>query len=288
MGSKGSQTTNTSQNQTYTPTGAGYIYGALNNANALAAQGTPTIPTAPVAGLTGQQQQAFNLAGNTGIQNPYLQQASNYFSPSGAQQFYNPMAQSVTNQLQNIFGQQNQQNNASLTQAAGGVGADRIAVGQGNLANQQTLAAGQTYANLYGQAAQQAQSAAYGTAGLGAQAQQANTSDIQNLLTAGGLQQQQQQAQLNAPYQQQLAQMALPYQLQQFYSGQVGALAPALGGTTWGSGTTTSQYDPSLFSQIAGIGLLGGGILGKGSGGAVGYDNGGGVSPIDVSGGLFS
>jgi hypothetical protein len=298
MGSKGSQTTNTSQNQTYTPTGAGYLFNALNNTQALAGQGTPTIPTAPVAGLTGQQEQAFGLANNTGIQNPYLQQAANYFSPQGTSQFFNPMTSAVTSQLQNIFGQQQQQNNANLVQSAGGVGADRIAVGQGNLANQQTLAAGQTYANLYGQAAQQAQSAAYGTAGLGAQAQQANTTDIQNLLGAGGLQQQQAQAQLNAPYQQQLAQLALPYQLQQFYTGQVGALAPALGGTTWGQGTSTSSYNPSIFSQIAGAGLLGAGVLGKGSGGAIPYARGGktnpyafeggGAAPIDISQGLFS
>ena len=301
MGSKGSQTTNTSQQQSYIPTGAGYLTGALNSAQALGQQGTPTIPTAPVAGFNSQQQQAFGLANNVGIQNPYLSAAQNLFSPSGIQSYYNPAVNSVTGQLQNVFGQQQQQNNASLVNAAGGVGADRIAVGQGNLANQQGLAAGQVYSNLWNTAAQQAQSAAYGTAGLGAQAQASNTQDIQNLLGAGGLQQQLSQAQLNAPYQQQLAQMALPYQLQQFYTQNIGALAPSLGGTTVGTGTSQTSYDPSLLSQIFGGGALGLGLLkgiGKGSGGSVGYAGGGGVNPfafdgggaapIDVSQGLFS
>jgi hypothetical protein len=325
MGSKGSQTTNTNQQQSYTPTGANYITGALNQAQGLAGQNL-TVPTAPVAGLTGQQQQAFGLAGNTGIQNPYLQQAQSYFN-QGAQpnisQFFNPEAGAVTAQLNNIFGQQNQQNTANLTQSAGGVGADRIAVGQGELANQQGLSAGQTLAGLYTTAGNQAlqeqsalQGAGYGMAGLGAQAQGANTQDIQNLLTSGGLQQQQQQAQLNAPYQQQLAQMALPYQLSNFYTGTVGALAPSLGGTSTGQGTSTTQYNPSIMSQILGGGLAATGIIGgtggfgsngwlsslagKGSGGAVPYaaggtvnpfafDGGGNVSgrPIDVSGGIF-
>lgn len=298
MGSKGSQTTNTSQNQTYVPAGGGYLANALNSAQSLAQQGVPTIPTAPVAGFSGQQQQAFNLAGNTGIQNPYLSAASNLFSPSGIQNYYNPAVNSVTAQMQNIFGQQQSQNNANLVNAAGGVGADRIAVGQGNLANQQALAAGQTYAGLWNSAAQQAQSAAYGTAGLGAQAQAANTQDVQNLLGTGGLQQQLSQAQLNAPYQQQLAQLALPYQLQQFYTQNIGALAPALGGTTYGQGTSTTSFSPSLFSTLGGLGAIGLGAFGKGTGGSVPYARGGrsnpycfdegGAAPIDVSQGLFA
>jgi hypothetical protein len=308
MGSKGSQTANTGQTSTYYPSGVGYLTGALNQATGLSNQGTPTIPTAPVAGFNQAQQSAFGTVNNLqGGYQPYINQAQNYFQ-QGTQpdvsQFFNPYAGAVTAQMQNIFGQQQQQNNASLTQAAGGVGADRIAVGQGNLANQQGLAAGQTLAGLYqpalGAAQQQEniqQGAGYGVAGLGAQAQNLGIQGAQAQLGTGGLQQQLSQAQLNAPYQQQLAQMALPYQLSQWYSGQAGALAPALGGTTSGFGTQQSQYNPSLFSQIAGVGLLGGGILGKGGGGAVPYARGGnvnpyafddgGATPIDVSGGLF-
>src|SRR5882672_696441 len=107
MGSKGSQVSNTNQTQTYNPAGASYLQNALNQGQA-AAQLPFNIPQAPVAGFSGQQQQAFNQTGAAqGIQNPYLQSAQSYFSPQGASQFFNPMADAVTAQLQNIFGQQN-------------------------------------------------------------------------------------------------------------------------------------------------------------------------------------
>ena len=271
---KGSNTTTTNQNQTYAPAGAGYIQNALNTAQN-AANLPFNIPQAPVAGFTGQQQQAFGLAGNTGIQNPYLQQAQNYFQ-QGAQpnisQFFNPQASAVTAQLNNIFGQQQQQTTGNLTQAAGGVGADRIAVGQSELANQQGLSAGQTLAGLYTTAGNQAlqeqsalQGAGYGIAGLGGQAQQANINDVNTLLGSGGLQQQLAQAQLNAPYQQQLAQAAFPYQQSNFLSNAVGSLAPGLGGTSYGTGTTTGP-SPSIWSQILGGGLAATGAVGASGG----------------------
>jgi len=270
---KGSNTTTTNQNQTYTPTGASQIQGALTQAQN-AAQLPFNIPQAPVAGFSQDQLSAFNTVNNSqGIAQPYINQANNYFQQSAQQPnvaaFYNPMASAVTSQLNNIFGQQASQNTGQLTQAAGGVGADRIAVGQGNLANQQGLAAGQTYAGLYGQAQQAAQqqqslmqSAGYGTAALGSQAQNAALTGAQAQLGTGGLQQQLQQAQLNSPYQQQLAQAAFPYQQAQFLAGITGALAPGLGGTTTGQGTTTGAA-PSMLSQILGLGTAGVGAAGS-------------------------
>src|SRR5882672_3352504 len=241
---KGSNTTTTNQNQTYTPAGGSQIQGALTQAQN-AAQLPFNIPQAPVAGFSQDQQTAFQNVNNAqGMAQPYINQAQQYFTPQGAQSFFNPAVDAVTAQMQNIFGQQNQQNNANLVQSAGGVGADRIAVGQGNLANQQGLAAGQTYANLYGQAQQAAQAAGQGQLATGQQAQGAAYGDINALLQSGGLQQQLSQAQLNAPYQQQLAQAAFPYQQASFNAGITGALAPALGGTTTGQGQTTSQYNP--------------------------------------------
>ena len=279
---KGSNTTTTQQNQTYTPAGYGYIQNALNQGQA-AAQLPFNIPQAPVAGFSGQQQQAFNEVGNAQNQaQPYFQQASNLFNQSAqapnVSQFFNPLAGAVTSQLQNIFGQQNSQNTGQLTQAAGGVGADRIAVGQSELANQQGLAAGQTLAGLYQpalQAAQQQQSlqqgAAYGQESVGQGAQNAALSGAQALLGTGGLQQQLSQAQLNAPYQLALAQAAFPYQQAQFNAGITGSLAPALGGTTQGYGQTTAPA-PSLLSQILGGGTAAAGILGgTGAFGSNGY-----------------
>ena len=292
MGSKGSQTTQT-QNQTYTadPAIRGAGYQALGAAQSAASQPFQ-MPVAPVAGFTPLQQQAFNqYQALQGSAQPYYNQAQGLYTqasqPVSAQQvsnFYNPMAANVTAQLENIFGQQNQQNNASLINAAGGVGADRIAVGQGNLANQQGLAAGQTYANLYQQALQAAQQqqqtemgAASGLTGLGGQVLGSNLQGTGALLGAGTQQQQQAQAELNAPYQQRLAQLAYPFQTAQYLAGITGGLAPALGGTTIGAGTqVTTPPQPSLLSQILGIGTAGAGIYGSlgGFGGSPAYGGG--------------
>lgn len=277
MGSKGSNTTtqNTQQTQTYAPAGAGYITNALNRAGETA--NLPfAIPQAPVAGFSPQQLQAFGQVGELqGMAQPYYNKAASYFSPEGAQQFYNPYASNVMAGLKDIFGAQNTQTTGNLTQAAGGVGADRIAVGQSELARQQGLSAGQTLANIYGQAGQMAQAAGQGQMALGNQAQTSALQGTQALLGTGGLQQQLQQAQMNAPYQQQLAMAAFPYQQAQFLAGITGALAPGLGGTTSGTGTTTrTSPGPSLFSQ-----LLGGGMLGLGAYNAFAPEGGGGMGP---------
>jgi len=167
MGSKGSQTTTTNQNQSYTadPRTQQAAGQALSGAESAAAQPFQ-MPVAPVAGFNPQQQQAFNQYGSIqGMAQPYYSSAAQYASNSASpitaadiNNYYNPMADSVTKQLQNIYGQQNVQNQGNLTAQAGGVGADRIAVGMGNLANQQSLAAGSTYAGLYQQALQAASS----------------------------------------------------------------------------------------------------------------------------------
>lgn len=221
-------------------------------------------PAAPVAGFSQDQLSAFQNVNNAqGMAQPYINQAAQDFTPQGTQAFLNPYASNVMASLQNTFGEQQQQATGQLTQAAGGVGADRIAVGQADLANQQGLAAGQTMSNLYGQAAQQAQSAGYGTAALGSQAQNAALQGAQAQLGTGGLQQQLSQAQLNSPYQQQLAQLAYPFQTAQFNAGITGALAPGLGGTTSGQGATqTTPAPPSIWSQILGLGTAAGAGVG--------------------------
>lgn len=295
-GSKGQSTS--SQTQTYTPNAVaqGYITDALGRAQQTANTGF-NLPQAPVAGLSADQQAAFQSVRNAqGMAQPYINQAQNYFQQSttpNVSQFFNPYADAVTNQMKNIFGQQQAQTTGQLTQAAGGVGADRIAVGQANLANQQGLAAGQTLSQLYApslQAAQQQQSllqgAGYGTASLGAQAQNLALQGANAQLGTGGLQQQQQQAELNAPYQYQVAKAQFPYQQAQWYGSLVGALAPGLGGTT--SGQSTSQAaQPSVWSQILGAGLTGAGALGQsGAFGSEGWLTG--SSPAYGGGNFFS
>lgn len=284
MGGKGSQTT-TNQNQTYTANPAIQASGtqALGMAQG-AAQQPFQMPVAPVAGFSQDQQSAFNQYRQMqGSFNPYAQQASDAYGKSATpitagdvSQYYNPMVDSVTKQLQNIFGQQNTQNTGNLAQSAGGIGADRIAVGQGNMANQQTLAAGQTYAGLYQQALQAAQQqkqmeagAGAGFTNVGTALNQNNLADTQAFLNSGNLQQQQSQAQLNAPYQNTLARIAYPFQTAQYLAGITGSLAPAFGGTTNGV-QVTQPPQPSMLSQIMGIGTAGAGLYGAFNGGGSG------------------
>lgn len=274
-GTKGQsqQNNNQYQSQTYTPNAqaAGYIGDALGRA-ATVANSPFNIPQAPVAGFSqdqlGAMQQFRNLQGSA---QPYYDQAGRNFTPQGTQDFYNPYAANVTAGLKDIFGAQNTQNTANLTQAAGGVGADRIAVGQAEMAKQQGLAAGQTLSNLWQNAGQQAQSAGQAQMALGNNVQQSQIQGSNALLGTGGLQQQLQQAYMNAPYQQALAQAAFPYQQAQFLSNMVGSLAPGLGGTTAGwsnSQGTSTPAQPSIWSQ-----LLGAGIAGYGAYNAFGPDD---------------
>jgi hypothetical protein len=86
---KGSATTTTQQQQTYNPTGAPQIQSALTQAQN-AAQLPFNIPQAPVAGFSQDQQSAFgNINNAQGMAQPYINQAQQYFSPQGAQQFFN-------------------------------------------------------------------------------------------------------------------------------------------------------------------------------------------------------
>lgn len=297
MGSKGSATT--SQTQTYAPAGAGYVQNALNMAGS-AAQTPFNMPLQQTAGLTDQQNQAFGAFGQAyNSAQPYYQQANNLYGQSAntnVNQYLNPYIDQVTAQMNNVFGQQQAQTTGQLTQAAGGVGADRIAVGQSQLANQQALAAGQTYSGIYQNALSAAQNqqgllqnAASGTASLGANAQNSALSGAQALYGSGAAQQTQQQNINNAQYQYQLQQAQFPYQQANFYGGLVGALAPGLGGTTSGQSTSTPAQ-PSIWSQLLGAGVAGTGAVGATGGfGANGYlSNAFGSSPSYGGGNMFS
>ena len=270
MGSKGSNTTT----QTYqaNPAVSGAATQAIGMAQNAASQPFQ-MPVAPVAGLNNDQNQAFQQARNAqGMAQPYYNQASNYINSSAqpltadqVNNYYNPMANSVMAQLANVQGQQMAQTTGNLTQSAGGVGADRIAVGQSELANQQGLAAGQTAAGLYQNAltaAQQNQqmqaNAGYGLANLGNASQTSALQGTQFLNQTGNQQQAQTQNELNAPYQNQLAQLAYPFQTAQYLAGVSGGLGSTLGGTS-----QTTAPAPSIFSQILGgvtgaAGIVGG------------------------------
>jgi len=89
-----------------------------------------------------------------------------------------------------------------------------------------------------------------GQAQLGMGLQSAQQQDVQNLLGLGGLEQAQQQAQLDA-YRQTIAERERsPYQ-------NIGFLSDIFRGVPSTGGTFTQQYTPppSMISQVAGLGL---------------------------------
>ena len=307
MGSKGSNTTTTNQSQTYeaNPLVAGAGQQALSMAQGAASQPFQ-MSAAPVAGFNPDQQQAFQLFRDAqGSAQPYINQAYGAYDASRApitaqdvNQYYNPMVDSVTANLKDIFGQQNQQNQGRLTAQAGGVGADRIAVGMANLGKEQGLAAGQTYSQLYQQALQQAQQqkqmqagAASGFAGLGTQALTTNLQGAGALAGSGQAQQQQSQAELNSPYQLELARLAYPFQTAQYLAGITGGLAPTFGGTTTGQSQVTKP-SPSLLSQLFGAGTAAAGMFGSsggfGKGSTSGTGDGSWYGPSSVGGAPLS
>ncbi len=271
MGSKGSQTQQQQGTSTYTANPITQAYGsqALGMAGQ-AAQSPFQLPVAPVAGFTGDQSQAFQQTRDQqGFAQPYYNQAQGLFNQSAApisgsqvNNYLNPYAGYVMQNLREQQGQQMNDLTGKATQAAGGVGADRIGVAQGELARQQSLGTGQTLSGIYGSAlsaaqqdAQRQQSAAYGIGNLGGAAQNAAMQGTSALYGIGSQQQQLNQAQLNAPYQNQLARIAFPYQNAQYLAGITGGLAGAMGGTTTSNQNgTMTPAQPSIFSQVALLG----------------------------------
>ncbi len=258
------------------------------------------MPAAPVAGFSPFQTQAFNqIQGLQGGTNPYFDAAkanqTNAGTPVNAgdiQQYVNPYGDAALAAMKKyIFDPQRVSTMGSAVQSAGGVGADRLALTSQNLDKTQADAVAQAEAGFYQPAMNmaqqqkiQAQNSAQGWANLGTGYQNANLQATGALSGAGNQQQAQQQAELMSPYQQILARLAYPYQNSQFLAGITGGLAPAFGGNTSGTGTTTSTPgQPSMFNQIlggAGIGLAAYNMYNGGGGGGTQGANG---LPTDVA-----
>jgi hypothetical protein len=275
LGSKGTTTQTGAQTYTANPAVAQAGQQAIGMAQSAATQPFQ-LPVQQYAGFNPQQQTGFQQTGQYAqAGQPYFTGASNLIQGAGqpiSQQqinsYLNPYASNVMANLSELQGEQMADVTGKLTQQAGGVGADRIAVGQSELARQQNLAQGQTLAGIYGQALSAAQSqqqaqlaAGYGLGNLGATAQTAGLQGAQANYGMGLQQQQLAQNQLNAQYANTLAQLAYPYQNAQFLAGITGGLAGALGGTTGGYQYTTPP-PPNPISQIAGLGIGAAGLAG--------------------------
>lgn len=249
-----------------------------------------------VADLTPAQEQAFGeVEGEQGAAQPFIGQAENdfnsataplwsgvqQFSPSAIQQYESPYTSDVVNSTQAEFNNQNQQQQEQLAGnevSNGSWGGDRTGVAAANLAGQQELSEAPTIANLENTGYQTAESefntqqssqlganeanawlnsqAGFGTAQLGSELQSTNLNDATALEQVGSSEQQQNQANLNVPYETYLAEQAYPFQTTNFLSGITSGVGSEAGGTS------SSTTDESALSQIAGVGESGLGIAG--------------------------
>ena len=209
-----------------------YAQNVLSKGNALLDAGTPAYTGQLTAGTSGLQNQAWQgLAGLTlptdmttaagNLQNIQGQAQNVSFDPSQIQQYMNPYLQASLNpQIEEARRQAQisaQPAMAKLTQA-GGYGGGRQAIleaeNERNLNTNLANITGQGYKNAYDEAMKAAQySADLGLKGLatattanqaagniGAQEAQYGLQNLQALSTAGGIQQGQEQAGLNAQY----------------------------------------------------------------------------------------
>ncbi len=195
-------------------------------------------------------------------------------TPGQIQGYLNPYTQNVvdttTNQLQHDNSQQMAQLQGNQI-AQGALGGNATGVAKGILAGQQGRTLASTTAGLYqqgyGQALQAAQqqqqtglaganaTANYGISGQGAALQGAGAQ-----IGAGTLQQQTDQARLNALYGQYAQAQAYPYQQAQWLAGIQTGVGSNLGGTTSSNGTTTGPA-PNQTAQYLGLGLSAASLL---------------------------
>jgi hypothetical protein len=239
-------------------------------AQAQAIRGTPQ-PFAPqqIAELSSAQQQAISQAtSGIGGYQPFIDRAAQFASPTGAAQFFNPFENQVVQQtMQDIAreGAKAQNQLAGQGVASGAFGGSRFGVAQTELAGktleQQARSAGQLRQQGFQQAQQAAQNAARLQAGLGQAQQQMGIQDINQLLGIGSLQQRQQQAGFDVARANELARQALPFQEIGFMSD-IFRGVPALQSTF----QTSSAPNPSLGSQLLGLGIAGLGAVGQAGG----------------------
>lgn len=237
-----------------------------------AGEGQVTVPQQQVAAFTPQQQQAFNLATQgIGAYEPYLQdakgfaqQATQAYDPTtGYQDYMNPYQEHVTAGIESQF-QKLQNQAAAQAGQTGAFGGARQGVQAAELGRQQAEAVGQSLAQNYGQAQQQAQQqfagqmgrygqAATQMAGLGGQAQQQGQSDIASLMTSGSVQQQAQQQFLDAQYRQSLQQLYEPYQRLGFTSDIYQGMPSSAMATAMGTSPGTSPLAQAVGTGITGL-----------------------------------
>ena len=253
------------------------------------------LPEYQVAGLSGQQERASQLASaGIGAYQPYLQEAGGLMSagagmiaggaqaydPNAVGAYMNPYQQQVTQnaiQEMNRQAQIQQQGVAAQAAKAGAFGGSRFGIQQAelgrNLADVQSARIMQDYAQNYSQAQQAAMNAfqnqqarmqsagqglatvGQGIAGLGQQTSALGQGDVSFLYNMGANMQGQQQKLLDAQRMNQAMMNAEPYQRLSYYADILNKTPSGQMGMT-----ATTQPTPSPFSQIAGLGIAGLGV----------------------------
>ena len=211
-------------------TGEGRLFKDLTREER-AREGQANVPTQQVAGFDPMQTRAFQEADRgVGSYQPYLDAASQFtaaatqaYDPSTAYKPYmNPYQDEVIGSIERQFDKAQNLQAQQATQA-GAFGGARQGIQSAELTGQRAQTVGTAQAQNYGQAQAQAQQqfgsqmgrygeAAKMAAGLGGQQQQQQLGDIASLMSAGSVQQQRTQQEMDAQYQQGLQQLYEPYQ----------------------------------------------------------------------------
>jgi len=250
-----------------------------------------TVPAQQVAPLTQAQETAVTKAQEgLGVYQPFLDAASTSvgaglgaigagvqtLDPSQVSTFMNPFSQQVTQQaLAELDRQANIQSQRTAAQAvaAGAFGGSRFGVREAeesrNLAQVksqrifedlsrnflQAQQAQQRTAQQLGQLGVQTLQAGQAQVGLGEAGQRLGGVDINRLLSVGGVQQQQAQNEMEAARRTELARQQEPFR-------RVGFASDVLRGVPSSQVQFTQQPAPSLFQQVAGLGIAGLSTLG--------------------------
>ena len=259
-----------------------FLKDLLASTSAIADQPT-SIPGDQVAGMTPLQQQAIQLGSGIGAYQPMmeagaqtLQQGVTQLGPQGYQQYMTPYMDEVLGQslqdLQRQADMERQRIGAAAIQS-GAFGGSRQAVAeqelQRNVADKFATQSAQLRSQAFESAQDRAQQAGelFGKLGLqqatlGESAQAAQGRDVSMLSQLGGMEQQQQQAELEAQRATNLERQFEPYQ-------RIGFMSDIFRGvpSTTSTLTSTTSPSPSTLSQVAGLGL---GIAGLQQSGAFG------------------
>ena len=234
--------------------------------------GQPTgIPAYQVAAMTPLQQQAIQLGAGIGAYQPMMEagaatvgQGVSQLGPQGYQQYQNPFLDDVLGQsLQDLQRQADmeRQRIGSAAIQSGAFGGSRQAVAeqelQRNAADKFAAQSAQLRAQAFENAQNRAQQAGelFGKLGLqqaalGESAQVAQQRDVGMLSQLGGMEQQQQQAELEAQRATSLERQYEPYQ-------RIGFMSDIFRGvpSTTSTLTSTTSPSPSMLSQVAGLGM---------------------------------